>query len=69
MHTHATFEDPDFIKGIVDGLILSNPDKWKQVKQRPPLIGWFVGQAMKLTRGKADPKLVSQLLTDRLRGR
>ncbi len=47
-------------------IITGNPDKVEQVKAKPTMLGWFVGQVMKATGGKANPQAVSDLLKDRL---
>ena len=51
---------------IIDNIIANNPDQFEAVKLKPKLIGWFVGQVMKETNGKANPKLVNDLLNDKL---
>jgi len=48
-------------------MIAANPDQvaeYRAGKER--LLGWFVGQVMKATRGKADPQLVTELLKEKL---
>src|ERR1700759_2960148 len=54
------------IEKAVDEIIAANPDKVAQAKAKPQLIGWFVGQVMKSTGGKADPKAVNALLKSKL---
>jgi aspartyl-tRNA(Asn)/glutamyl-tRNA(Gln) amidotransferase subunit B len=54
------------IEKVVDGIIAANPDKVAQAKAKPAAIQWFVGQVMKSTGGKADPKAVNTLLKDKL---
>ena len=46
------------VKAIIDG----NPEKVVQYREKPSLFGWFVGQVMKSTGGKANPKVVNELL-------
>ena len=46
----------------VNDIIAANPDKVEQVKAKPTMLGWFVGQVMKSTGGKANPAAVSDLL-------
>ncbi|MBV8427285.1 MAG: hypothetical protein JOZ88_08625, partial [Hyphomicrobiales bacterium] len=41
-------------------------DKVEQAKSKPTLIGWFVGQVMKSTGGKANPQAVNELLRQKL---
>jgi aspartyl-tRNA(Asn)/glutamyl-tRNA(Gln) amidotransferase subunit B len=54
------------IEKVVDGIIAANPDKVAQAKAKPAAIQWFVGQVMKSSGGKADPKAVNALLKDKL---
>jgi aspartyl-tRNA(Asn)/glutamyl-tRNA(Gln) amidotransferase subunit B len=51
---------------VVDEIIASNPEKAEQVKAKPALAGWFVGQVMKASGGKANPKAVNDLLKAKL---
>jgi aspartyl-tRNA(Asn)/glutamyl-tRNA(Gln) amidotransferase subunit B len=44
----------------------ANPDKVEQAKAKPTLIGWFVGQVMKASGGKANPGAVNDLLKAKL---
>jgi aspartyl-tRNA(Asn)/glutamyl-tRNA(Gln) amidotransferase subunit B len=46
------------IKAVIDG----NPGQVTAYKAKPTLMGWFVGQVMKSTGGKANPKIVNELL-------
>ena len=54
------------IEAIVDEIIAKNPDKAAQAKAKPTLIGWFVGQVMKTSGGKANPQTVNELLKTKL---
>jgi aspartyl-tRNA(Asn)/glutamyl-tRNA(Gln) amidotransferase subunit B len=54
------------IETIVDDIIVANPDKVAQAKLKPTLAGWFVGQAMKASGGKANPQTVSELVARKL---
>src|SRR6201995_4553825 len=54
------------IEKAVDEIIAANPDKVAQAKAKPQLIGWFVGQVMKSSGGKANPQSVSDLLKSKL---
>ncbi|MGB6905901.1 MAG: Asp-tRNA(Asn)/Glu-tRNA(Gln) amidotransferase subunit GatB, partial [Methyloceanibacter sp.] len=54
------------IETIVDGIIAANPDKVEQVKAKPTMLGWFVGQVMKAMGGKASPQAVNELLKAKL---
>jgi aspartyl-tRNA(Asn)/glutamyl-tRNA(Gln) amidotransferase subunit B len=58
--------DTGTIEKVVDGVIAKNPDKVEQVKAKPNLLGWFVGQVMKETGGKAKPETVNELLKKKL---
>jgi aspartyl-tRNA(Asn)/glutamyl-tRNA(Gln) amidotransferase subunit B len=54
------------IEKVVDGIIAANPDKVEQVKAKPTMLGWFVGQAMKASGGKANPQALNDLLRKKL---
>ena len=54
------------IEKIVDDIIAGNPDKVEQAKTNDKLVGWFVGQAMKSSGGKANPQAVNDLLKKKL---
>ena len=54
------------IEKVVDDIIAANPDKVAQAKAKPQLIGWFVGQVMKSSGGKANPQAVNDLLKSKL---
>ncbi|CUH66991.1 Aspartyl/glutamyl-tRNA(Asn/Gln) amidotransferase subunit B [Thalassovita gelatinovora] len=58
--------DTGAIEAAVDEVIASNPDQVEKAKQNPKLAGWFVGQVMKVTGGKANPKAVNQLVAQKL---
>jgi aspartyl-tRNA(Asn)/glutamyl-tRNA(Gln) amidotransferase subunit B len=58
--------DLSAIEKVVDDIVAANPDKVAQAKAKPAAIQWFVGQVMKSTGGKADPKAVNALLKDKL---
>ncbi len=58
--------DTGALEAIVEEIIAANPKQVEQVKTKPKTLGWFVGQVMKATQGKANPGLVNQLLRDRL---
>ncbi|MBI1868207.1 MAG: Asp-tRNA(Asn)/Glu-tRNA(Gln) amidotransferase subunit GatB [Methylocystis sp.] len=58
--------DTGAIEAAVDAIIEANPDKVAQAKAKPSMLGWFVGQVMKATGGKANPQAVNQLLKSRL---
>ncbi len=58
--------DTSAIEAAVDAIIAANPDKVAQVKAKPTMLGWFVGQVMKATAGKANPQAVNEVLRGRL---
>ena len=58
--------DTGAIEAAIDALIAANPDKAAAVKEKPQAIGWFVGQVMKETGGKANPATVNELLRSKL---
>jgi aspartyl-tRNA(Asn)/glutamyl-tRNA(Gln) amidotransferase subunit B len=58
--------DVSAIEKVVDEIIAKNPDKVTDAKSNPKAIGWFVGQAMKASGGKANPQAVNELLKRKL---
>jgi aspartyl-tRNA(Asn)/glutamyl-tRNA(Gln) amidotransferase subunit B len=58
--------DTGAIAKAVDDIIAANPEKVEQVKAKPTMLGWFVGQVMKSTGGKANPQAVSDVLKEKL---
>ncbi|WP_346895490.1 Asp-tRNA(Asn)/Glu-tRNA(Gln) amidotransferase subunit GatB [uncultured Roseibium sp.] len=54
------------IEAVVDEIIAANPDKVEQAKEKPGLLGWFVGQVMKASKGKANPQAVNDLLKSKI---
>ena len=54
------------IEAAIDAIMAANPDKVAAAKERPQAIGWFVGQVMKDTGGKANPAAVNELLKAKL---
>jgi aspartyl-tRNA(Asn)/glutamyl-tRNA(Gln) amidotransferase subunit B len=54
------------IEKVVDEIVAANPDKVAQAKAKPAMIGWFVGQVMKASGGKANPQAVNDLLKTKL---
>ena len=58
--------DTGTIEKAVDDIIAANPDKVAQVLAKPSMLGWFVGQVMKSTGGKANPQAVSDMLKAKL---
>jgi len=58
--------DVGAIEAAVDKVIAANPQKVEQAKAKPALAGWFVGQVMKETGGKANPQAVNDLIMKKL---
>ncbi|HWK38731.1 MAG TPA: Asp-tRNA(Asn)/Glu-tRNA(Gln) amidotransferase subunit GatB [Hyphomicrobium sp.] len=58
--------DTGAIEKAVDEIIAANPDKVEQVKAKPTMLGWFVGQVMKSSGGKANPQAVNEILKAKL---
>jgi len=54
------------IEKTVDDIIARNPDKVADAKSNPKALGWFVGQAMKASGGKASPQAVNEVLKKKL---
>jgi aspartyl-tRNA(Asn)/glutamyl-tRNA(Gln) amidotransferase subunit B len=60
--------DTGAIEAALDEIIAANPAQVEKAKVNPKLAGWFVGQVMKATGGKANPKAVNQLVAQKLGG-
>lgn len=58
--------DLSAIEKVVDEIINANPDKVAQAQAKPQALGWFVGQVMKSSGGKANPQAVNDLLKSKL---
>ena len=58
--------DAGAIEAAVDAVLASHPDKAAQAKTKPGMLGWFVGQVMKSTGGKANPQSVNDALKRKL---
>jgi aspartyl-tRNA(Asn)/glutamyl-tRNA(Gln) amidotransferase subunit B len=54
------------LEKLVDDIVAKNPDKVADAKANPKAIGWFVGQVMKASGGKANPQAVNDLLNKRI---
>ena len=65
-HGLVQVSDPGALESVVDALIAANPDTAAAVKEKPQAIGWFVGQVMKETGGKANPAAVNEILKAKL---
>jgi aspartyl-tRNA(Asn)/glutamyl-tRNA(Gln) amidotransferase subunit B len=61
--------NPEELAKIIDEIIAANPKELEQYKAgKTKLLGFFVGQIMKQTGGRADPKLTNQILGQKLNG-
>lgn len=58
--------DTGALEKIVGEIVAANPDKAAQVRDKPAMLGWFVGQAMKASGGKANPQAINDLLRKKL---
>ena len=58
--------DTGAIEAAVDQVIADNPAQVEKAKVNPKLAGWFVGQVMKATGGKANPKAVNEIVQAKL---
>lgn len=58
--------DTGAIEAAIDAIIAANPEQVAQVKEKPKTFGWFVGQVMKSTGGKANPAAVNAILKKKL---
>ena len=58
--------DTGAIEKAVDEIIAANPDKAEQAKAKPSMLGWFVGQVIKASGGKANPAAVNEILKSKL---
>ena len=59
--------DPKALEKLIDKVINDNQDKVKEYKSgKEKLFGFFVGQKMKASCGKANPKLVNEILKKKL---
>jgi aspartyl-tRNA(Asn)/glutamyl-tRNA(Gln) amidotransferase subunit B len=58
--------DTGAIEAAVDAIIAANPEQVEKARANPKLAGWFVGQVLKSTGGKANPATVNQLVAQKL---
>ena len=58
--------DTGAIEAIVEDVIAANPEQAEAVKEKPKTMGWFVGQVMKASGGKANPQAVNKILREKL---
>jgi aspartyl-tRNA(Asn)/glutamyl-tRNA(Gln) amidotransferase subunit B len=59
--------DTGEIEAAVEQIIKDNPIQVDKAKQNPKLAGWFVGQVIKATGGKANPQVVNQIVASKLK--
>ncbi len=59
--------DTGAIEKVVDEIIAANPKQVEQVQTKPKTLGWFVGQVMRATGGKANPDAVNAILREKLK--
>ena len=60
--------DTGAVEAALDEIIAANPAQVEKAKVNPKLAGWFVGQVMKATGGKANPGVVNQMVSKKLNG-
>jgi aspartyl-tRNA(Asn)/glutamyl-tRNA(Gln) amidotransferase subunit B len=65
-HGLVQVTDTGAIEQAIDEIMAANPDKVAAVKAKPQAVGWFVGQVMKATGGKANPAAVNDILKAKL---
>jgi aspartyl-tRNA(Asn)/glutamyl-tRNA(Gln) amidotransferase subunit B len=65
-HGLVQVTDTGAIETAIDEIMAANPDKVAAVKDKPQALGWFVGQVMKATGGKANPAAVNDILKAKL---
>ena len=58
--------DTTKIEAAIDKIMIENPNQVTKAKENPKLAGWFVGQVMKATGGKANPKAVNEIIAKKL---
>ncbi len=58
--------DVSAIEALVNDILGKNPDRLADAKKNPKAVGWFVGQVMKASGGKANPQVVNDLLKKRI---
>ena len=68
VQTHGLVQvtDTGAIETAVDGIMAAHPDKVEAARAKPQAVGWFVGQVMKATGGKANPAAVNEILKTKL---
>jgi aspartyl-tRNA(Asn)/glutamyl-tRNA(Gln) amidotransferase subunit B len=67
--SRAAVADEDALAPVIDAVLAANPDQVETYRGgKEGVLGFFVGQVMRETQGKADPKVVNQLLREKLKG-
>ncbi|HEY7420755.1 MAG TPA: Asp-tRNA(Asn)/Glu-tRNA(Gln) amidotransferase subunit GatB [Gaiellaceae bacterium] len=67
--SRAVVADKDTLAPVIDAVIAEHPEQAETYRGgKEGVLGFFVGQVMRETQGKADPKVVNQLLREKLRG-
>jgi aspartyl-tRNA(Asn)/glutamyl-tRNA(Gln) amidotransferase subunit B len=66
LHGLEQVSDAGEIERVVAEVLAANPDRVAAVKNKPAMLGWFVGQVMQATGGKANPRTVNALLKQKL---
>ena len=62
-------KDEDFLSQLVDEVIAANPEKVKVYRNgKKGLLGFFMGEVMKRSKGQAEPKSTNALLREKLEG-
>src|SRR5580692_10261095 len=65
-HNLQQVTDLSALEKIVDDIVAKNAEKVADAKANPKAIGWFVGQVMKASAGKANPQAVNDLLKKKI---
>ena len=65
-HGLVQVTDTGAIEAAIDAIVAANPDKVEAARSKPQAVGWFVGQVMKATGGKANPAAVNEILKAKL---
>jgi aspartyl-tRNA(Asn)/glutamyl-tRNA(Gln) amidotransferase subunit B len=58
--------DTGALDAVIAAVMAANPDKVAEVQAKPTLLGWFVGQVMKQSGGKANPAVLNSMLKEKL---
>jgi aspartyl-tRNA(Asn)/glutamyl-tRNA(Gln) amidotransferase subunit B len=67
--SRAAVADEDALAPVIEAILAANPEQVETYRGgKEGVLGFFVGQVMRETQGKADPKVVNQLLREKLRG-